>query len=217
MKNLLNATFQFLLILSAAMLLPSCEEDDGQFDNGGNPNDQEEITIDTPCRYSITLIDSEFTHDASTGNRQCMLSSTGSNDPNTGIYTRIPGAGLIDMDMGYGLTLSRGTVSFDVTQTSAPANEDFKALFAEGDYSFSMDAANGFQVTFMDDNGVEWTSSDPDQINNSNWLKIHESVSGERLGDYYTTIRGEFSCGVVAANGDIAGCSGSFVMSFMNE
>ena len=197
------------------LLLTSCGGE--EMLNSGGTNNQEPLTLNKPCHYNITLLDTPYKQEAENGDRSCTTGSNGSIDPNTGMATTIPSAGLLDMADGYGLEISRGTLSYNVTNGSKPNNVNFASMFEEGDYFFSKDAAAGFQLDFMDDAGVIWSSSKGDAINNSNWLKITESKSGEIGESFFVTIRAEFSCGVENDAGEIKGCSGSFVMTFENN
>ena len=155
--------------------------------------------------------------DTDNGNQSCITGSGGSIDPNTGMATTIPSAGLIDINAGYGLEISRGTLSYNVTNGSRPGNVNFASLFEAGDYPFSRDAEAGFQLDFMDDDGITWSSSKGDAINNSNWLTITESISGQVDGRFFVTIRADYSCSVANDAGEIKGCSGEFVMTFENN
>lgn len=205
----------YLAVFALVLLMTSCV-DENVIDNGG-ANNSEPLALNEPCHYNITLLDTPYNQDADSGDRTCTIASGGSIDPNTGMATTIPSAGLLDMTSGYGLEISRGTLSYNVTNGSRPGNVNFASMFEEGDYSFSKDAKAGFQLDFMDDNGVIWSSSKGDAINNSNWLKITESTSGEIGGSFFVTIRAEYSCGVANDAGEINGCSGSFVMTFENN
>lgn len=210
MTRILNFALFILIVL-----LTSCGGNE-TFDNGGT-NTQEPLVLNEPCHYKITLLDTPYNQEADSGDRFCITGSGGSIDPNTGLATTIPSAGLLDMTEGYGLEISRGTLSFNLTNGSRPSNVNFAAMFEEGDYSFSKDAEAGFQLDFMDDDGVIWSSSKGDAINNSNWLEITESISGEVGDAFFVTIRAEYSCGVENDAGDIKGCSGSFTMTFENR
>jgi len=195
--------------------MPSCGEDD--FMNNGGTDNTNPLTLNEPCHYKITLLDTPYNQDASIGDRSCFFGSGGSINPNTGKGTKIPSAGLMDMTEGYGLEISRGTLTYDLSNGPIPGNVNFASMFEEGDYPFSKDADAGFQLKFMDDNGVEWSSSNGDAINNSNWLTITESISGEVGGSFLVTIKAEYSCGVANDAGEIKGCSGEFVMTFENN
>jgi len=206
----------YFAILALALLMISCDGDGNMIDNGGT-NNPEPLVLNEPCHYSITLVDTPYKQEASNSDRTCITGSERSIDPNTGMATTIPSAGLIEMNDGYGLEISRGTLSYNVTNGSSPGNVNFASMFEEGEYSFSKDADAGFQLDFMDDNGIIWSSSKGDAINNSNWLEIKESTSGEIGGQFFVTIRAEYSCGVANDAGEIKGCSGSFVMTFENN
>ncbi|MFT5262970.1 MAG: hypothetical protein ACI8YQ_001709 [Polaribacter sp.] len=73
------------------------------------------------------------------------------------------------------------------------------------------------QIVFMDDDGTEWSSSNPDNLASSNWLKINESVIGERSGEFHITIQADFSCSLTNADGEGRGYGRSFTMTFVNQ
>lgn len=206
----------YFSIFALAILLTSCEGNDDMLDNGGT-NNLEPLVLNEPCHYKITLLDTPYNHDADNGDRICIVGSGGSINPNTGMATTIPKAGLMDMNDGYGLEISRGTLTYNATNGPRPDHVSFASMFEEGDYPFSKNAEAGYELTFMDDDGVEWSSSKGDAINNSNWLEITESISGEIGDSFFVTIRAAYSCGVANDAGEVKGCSGEFVMTFEND
>ena len=205
-----------LLCFSVAIFLTSCGGDAAVFDNFG-ANNPEPLTLNEACHYDITLLDTSFKQDSEDGDRTCILGSKKEVDPVSGMTSTIRNAGLTDQASGYGLVVSKGTLTFNTASGTTPTNTEFESMFEKGDYDFSMDAENGFQLVFMDDDGVEWSSSKGDAINSSNWLSIKDMVSGDVNGVFSVTIRAEFSCGMANDVGDLRGCNGTFVMTFQNE
>lgn len=207
----------YLLFFVSTIFLTSCEGDSDTLDNAGASNQESLITLNEPCHYDITLLDTPYSQNANSGDRVCTTGSTGSVDPNNGMATKVPSAGLIEMNSGYGLEISKGTISYNSTTSSMPTNSEFEAMFEVGEYSFSMDAEDGFDLKFMDNDGVEWSSSKQEALANSNWLKINQMVSGNQGDSFFVTIQADYSCGVQNDDGEIKGCSGSFVMTFENN
>lgn len=110
-----------------------------------------------------------------------------------------------------------GTLGF-IASDDTPTNSEFEDFVKKGVYNYSIDAEDGIEFFWMDDNGTEWSTSlgTANQTGSSfEIVEVKETTSF--FGDYTITFRATFNCTLYDGTGQKKVLTnGSYVGSFSN-
>jgi len=188
MKVLKITSFVILLVLFFA----SCGNDDENM----NPDDTPTIPM-TEEDFFIAKIDGmDVYYEADTDNILGFVgtslqavgypdTSTVSFNSSLNYYT--PGG---DIDPIF--LIEKGTLRFAPAPT--PTNEIFKNFLDIGDYSFSQNAEAGFNISWYDEDGEEWSTSLGSAAQGGSSVSIDEINEVTQLYTYYIVATISFSC-----------------------
>jgi hypothetical protein len=113
---------------------------------------------------------------------------------------------------GNQLSIAKGTLHGYLTATQA----NFKSFFAPGTYSYSQDASNGIEVSWVDADNNEWSTSlgTADQTG-SKFSIVSADDDADALNKYYVKVKATFNCILYDGNGNkLAVTNGEMVGDF---
>jgi len=217
-----NNLFYLVLIALISLQLASCGGDDTdpseemqeeemmQNEEEGEMNN-DELTLLTPCNYSISFGNEQLIEDASDGEPYCSTNS--SNTSNASGRIVISGASLTDFNNDDGLSFFKGSMPVP-TSISIPTDAAFEANFTPGTYDYAIEADGGVEIVYKDVTGVRWSSSNGDQTNST--FEILEAISGTVQSSFVVTIRAQYECMLYTEADNVKASRGTFVLSFEN-
>ncbi|HNW99458.1 MAG TPA: hypothetical protein PKK00_13715 [Bacteroidales bacterium] len=209
MKTKSKKIYSLCFALIIAVLLSSCKKDDSSDDDNNN-NTNNAVTIDSDVQFTGTINGT---------NVSILLSNIG--DAVTGAdnhIAAIPDTSyfkydtyLSKNDNSLAIQIKKGTLK---SITGYPDNTTFQAFFTAGNYSYSVDAFNGIEISYWDANQKEWSTS----MGSANQSGKTFTIDAARDdGNGYVKIKASFSCNLYDASGNsITLTNGVFVDQFCN-
>ncbi len=139
-------------------------------------------TVDS-VTYNFSTADTNFTFEA-TVNKTWGTPP----NPNTAIYSS-----QVYRTIGFNpsVVVRKGRLSF---YDSIPDNDDFLNFFAIGTYTYSVNAMDGFEILFVDQQGVLWNTSELLGYQGSHRFTIMTSTPFMDNGICSVKITASFSC-----------------------
>jgi len=206
MKNYISP---FLLLLAIMTFgLASC----GGEDEPNAQENEEELTILSPCKYSINLdgieIEKELSLDLS--GISCNVTFGRENEANS--Y----GATLYSNDSEESLSFFRGVIS-NLQFGENPSPEQFDSLFYIGLYDFTEGGNGGIQMSYRSSDNEVWSTSKGMGNQSGSRFELLEKVSETISRTYVINARVQFKCNLFNEAGDMKVCEGTATVAVQNS
>lgn len=203
----------FCLFMIVPLFFASCKKDN----NNNDQNQQEKpLTVDSNPQIKCTVdgMDFHFEQTATNGIESFMSADQSiASYPDTSMASWSSSIYDVTNDKAI-FRIEKGTLHF---VGGSPENDDFKAFFSPGTYSFSVDLKNGFQVEWYDSNGKQWTSYFGTGDQSGSAITIDDMKDEEVFGTYQVRVKISFHCMLYEDGGNsIELTNGVYVGSFGN-
>jgi hypothetical protein len=96
-----------------------------------------------------------------------------------------------------GYNLTKGTMV--IQNGGYPTDEQFEEFMSDQNNAFSVNAVNGIEVSYYDEQAAFWSTSQGSQIGSN--FKITKITPVMIFGDIYMTIEAQFNCSLYNATG----------------
>lgn len=206
MKNYISPFLLLAILMTIGFT--SCGGDDEPTDEQKN---EEELTILSPCKYSIDLdgtsIEKELSLDLS--GISCNVTSGRQNGGNS--Y----GASLYSNDSDEALDFFRGVV-YNLQFSESPTPEQFDSLFYIGLYDYTAEGDGGIEITYRTADNEVWSTSNNLTNQSGSRFEMLEKVSETISQTYVINARVQFKCNLFNAAGDMKVCEGTATIALQN-
>jgi len=191
--------FLLTTILFLSLTIVSCGDD-----NPMEENNEAELTINSPCKYSITLAGELIENQASSSFSGLSCNVISSSNSSGNAY----GADLFSNNSEESLSFIRGTIP-DLQWFEQPTPIQFDELFDLGLYNYSDQGENGIEVTYTSSEEEVWSTSKGSADQSGSNFELLEKVSETISEIYILNLRVKFKCNLYNSAGDVKTCEGT--------